>query len=50
MYLRMVKINLIKDYIIPCYNVLHSESRQHVTEDILKTIDIWEKKKGVVND
>lgn len=47
MYQRMVKINLIKDYIIPCYNVLHAESREHVTADILKTIDIWEKKKGV---
>lgn len=48
MYQRMARIGLIKDYIIPCYNVLHAESRQHVTEDILKTIDIWEKKKGIV--
>ncbi len=47
MYLRMARIGLIKDYIIPCYNVLHTESRQHVTEDILKTISIWEKKKGI---
>ena len=47
MYQRMVRIGLIKDYILPCYNVLHSESRQHITEDILKTIEIWEKKKGV---
>lgn len=48
MYQRMLRIGLIKDYIIPCYNVLHSESRQNVTEDILKTIDIWEKKKGII--
>ena len=47
MYRRMVRIGLIKDYILPCYNVLHSESRQNITEDILKTIEIWEKKKGV---
>ena len=47
-YLRMKRINLIGDYIIPCYDVLHSQSRQYVTEDILKTIEIWEKKKGVV--
>lgn len=47
MYQRMVRIGLIKDYILPCYNVLHAESRQHITEDILKTIEIWEAKKGV---
>lgn len=47
MYQRMVRIGLIKDYILPCYNVLHAESRQNITEDILKTIQIWEKKKGV---
>lgn len=46
-YQRMVRINLIKDYILPCYNVLHTESRKHITEDILSTIEIWEKKKGV---
>lgn len=46
-YLRMKRINLISDYILPCYDVLHSQSRQYVTADILKTIDIWEKKKGV---
>lgn len=47
MYQRMVRIGLIKDYILPCYNVLHAESRQSITEDILKTIEIWEKKKGI---
>lgn len=47
MYQRMARIGLIKDYIIPCYNVLHTESRQHVTEDLIKTIEIWEKKQGV---
>ncbi len=47
MYQRMVRIDLIKEYIVPCYNVLHAESRESVTEDILKTIEIWEKKKGV---
>lgn len=44
-YRRMKKIGLIEDYILPCYEVLHAESRQNVTEDILKTMDIWEKKK-----
>lgn len=43
----MERIRLISEYIIPCYEQLHSESRKNITEDILKTIDIWEKKKGV---
>lgn len=45
-YQRMQRIGLISDYIIPCYDVLHAESRQNVTQDILKTMEIWEKKKG----
>lgn len=45
MYLRMHNVNLIEDYIIPCYDVLHTESRQNVTSDILKTLAIWEEKK-----
>ncbi|MCQ2294015.1 MAG: DUF3791 domain-containing protein [Bacteroidales bacterium] len=47
MYQRMVRVGLIADYILPCYEVLHAESRQSVTEDILKTLTIWEKKKRV---
>jgi len=47
MYRRMQRIGLIEDYILPSYEVLHAESRQNVTEDILKTIEIWEKKKGI---
>ena len=42
-YLRMHRVGLIEDYIIPCYDVLHTESRQNVTEDIVRTLDIWEK-------
>lgn len=44
-YLRMSRIGLIEDYILPCYDVLHTESRDNVTRDLLKTIEIWEKKK-----
>ena len=44
-YLRMARINLINDYILPCYDVLHTESRENVTKDLLKTIEIWESKK-----
>lgn len=46
-YVRMQKIDLIEGYILPCYDVLHSESRQNVTDDIIRTMTIWEQKKGI---
>lgn len=46
MYERMQRVNLIDDYILACYDVLHAESRQNVTQDILKTLKIWERKKS----
>ena len=45
MYDRMNRIGLIDDYIIPCYEVLHAESRKNITADIIKTLNIWETKK-----
>lgn len=42
---RMDNVGLIDGYIIPCYDVLHSESRRSITSDILKTLSIWESKK-----
>jgi len=47
MYLRMKRINLIKDYIWEFYDVLHTQSREYVTEDILKTLKTWEEKAGI---
>lgn len=47
MYQRMLRVGLISDYILPCYEVLHAESRENITKDILETLEIWEKKKGV---
>ena len=47
MYERMSRIHLIEEYILPCYNVLHSESRKNVTADILKTMELWEKKANI---
>lgn len=44
MYRRMKRIRLIEDYIWEFYDVLHTQSREYVTEDVLKTLDIWEKK------
>lgn len=44
MYRRMKSIGLIEDYIWEFYDVLHTQSREYVTEDVLKTLDIWENK------
>ncbi|MBR6287499.1 MAG: DUF3791 domain-containing protein [Bacteroidaceae bacterium] len=41
-YERMSRIKLIEEYILPCYDVLHSESRKNVTEDIIHTMELWE--------
>lgn len=49
MYIRMRNIGLIENYILPCYGVLHAESRQNLTDDIIRTINIWEQKKGIHN-
>ncbi len=35
MYQRMKKIDFIKNFIFKCYDALHTQSREHVTEDIL---------------
>lgn len=44
MYRRMKRVRLMEDYIWEFYDVLHTESRACVTEDILKTLAIWEAK------
>ena len=46
-YRRMARVNLLDDYIIPCYEVLHSESRENVTKDIIYTLELWEQKQGL---
>ncbi len=45
-YRRMERVELIQDYIIPCYDTIHSESRENVTADIIETLEFWEKRKG----
>ena len=48
MYSRMKRVGLIDGFILKCYDGLHTQSRQHVTEDVLGALDIWEAKKGMV--
>jgi len=47
MYLRMKRVGLIDGFILKCYDGLHTQSREHVTEDVLGALDIWEAKKAV---
>ncbi len=46
-YARMKRVDMIRNYIWEFYDVLHTQSREYVTEDVLKTLEIWEKKKDM---
>lgn len=39
---RMDKVDMIDDYIYPCYEQLHSESRENLTESLIATLNRWE--------
>ena len=41
-YQRMNAVKMIDEYIIPNYEVLHSESRKNVTEGLIDTLKRWE--------
>ena len=47
MYQRMKRVGLIDGFILKCYEGLHTQRRQHVTEDVLGALDIWESKQAV---
>lgn len=44
-YQRMKNVGMIEDYIIPHYEALHSESREHIAEGIVESLNNWEVKK-----
>jgi len=44
-YLRMSKGGIITDYIVPCYDVLHTFSREYIVEDLVDLMN----KKGVLS-
>lgn len=35
-FARMQQLGMIENYILPCYDVLHTESREHVTENMVE--------------
>ena len=44
----MKRVGLIAGFILPGYEVLHTQSREHVTEDVLGALLIWERKMGIM--
>lgn len=40
---RMDKVGMIDTYIYPCYEQLHSESRENLTASLIDTLQRWEK-------
>ena len=47
MYRRMKRVGLIRGFIMPGYEAMHTQSREHVTEDVLGALQIWEHKLGI---
>lgn len=45
MYKRMKRVDLINGYILKHYEAIHSENREHVTEEIVSSLQNWEKHK-----
>lgn len=43
-YKRMKAVGMIENYIIPHYDVLHTESRANVTAGMIETLTRWEEK------
>ena len=44
-YDRMAAVGMIENYIIPHYNVLHTENRENVTSGLIETLNRWEEAK-----
>ena len=44
-YDRMKAVGQIEKYIIPHYDVIHTESRENVTNDMIETLKRWEEAK-----
>ena len=44
MYRRMKQVELFRDLIYPCYDTLHTQSREIVTEDMIEALKVREQK------
>lgn len=43
-FARMKRVGMIENYIVPFYDVLHTESREHVTDNMIECLTAWEGK------
>ena len=43
-FARMKHVGMIENYILPYYDILHTESREHVTDNMLECLTTWEAK------
>lgn len=43
-YNRMKKVDLINKFILPHYDMLHTESYEYLIEDVIECLTNWEKK------
>lgn len=41
-YARMKRVGMIENYILPYYDVLHTESREYVTDNMIECLTTWE--------
>ena len=46
MHHRLEKVGLLQQLLLDCYDVMHTQSIQHVAEDVVEALDNWEKTKG----
>lgn len=47
LYKRLKQVGLMNNFVLGCYDVLHTQSIKHVTEDIMNALLNWERKMNV---
>ena len=43
MYQRLKRVDLFKRLVLDCYDVMHTQSLKHVSEDLVEALSNWEK-------
>lgn len=43
-FMRMKRLGMIENYILPNYGVLHTESRENIALDMIECMNAWEAK------
>ena len=44
MYQRLEKVNLLQRLVWGCYDVMHTQSLQHVADDLVEALHNWEER------